>query len=618
MVLRRLRSVGTRLFLLVGVPLVGVAILASTVVSNGRAEATSAEEIRSDAARLIALERLHLHTAEETFVSAAALLVADAGIPVETVEAVTGLDLPAEIARFRAEVDADLATVDLTSLPPDIQAGIEAIPEFRRQVDTDELDLDTLAIVFDFDESFAGYVEEELRSLEADVDLTEGSAQLARQLSALDAIEQFLQSQVAVIEAYAVEIFPSLVANGLDKAPSRAGSIGAEDARSDDVEEQLSPEMLARWYGMRGGVLAEDVRRVRAEIDAALEESGELDFGQQVQLGPRLLEASLLDIEAGMLFIDEVGLELRIAANAVGDQATNDANRALAIAVTVMVVTLLLTMWVMSSITRPLRRLEDAAQRVASGELRAPISRRGPREIGLVAKALDGLRANIAALDDLADGRFDDGGLTDRVGADVQDSVRRLADETQALRKRAAKDRHAAAHDALTGLPNRSAALDELTALLDVGRNVGVLYLDLDGFKSVNDRLGHLQGDATLVEVAAQLRANVRGHEMTARIGGDEFVCLIPDADDQLGLHRLASRLIESIERNVAPNGMHVSACAGMAIATSGSDDPVGVLGRADEALYRAKAKGRGSIVGSADSAAILAARPEPEAEPAS
>jgi diguanylate cyclase (GGDEF)-like protein len=158
--------------------------------------------------------------------------------------------------------------------------------------------------------------------------------------------------------------------------------------------------------------------------------------------------------------------------------------------------------------------------------------------------------------------------------------------------------RHDAMHDPLTGLANRSLLRDRLEHALArsdrEGVTTGVLYLDLDNFKQINDVYGHATGDRVLVEVARRLQAAVRPSDTVARIGGDEFVavCESVSADTVLAL---AHRLIEGIAVPISAGGAQHELSASIGIAL-GETSAEALLSQADAAGYRAKAQGGGRI----------------------
>jgi diguanylate cyclase (GGDEF)-like protein len=160
-----------------------------------------------------------------------------------------------------------------------------------------------------------------------------------------------------------------------------------------------------------------------------------------------------------------------------------------------------------------------------------------------------------------------------------------------------AMDREAGC-DPLTGLPNRRrllSAIDSLAAGAGTGAKVAVFYLDVDGFKSVNDVLGHSAGDAFLRRLAKWLSAVVRREEMLARVGGDEFVVLLRDYGDDEELRRLAHRLIEQVHA-VAQAEYSGRFSIGLSIGIATYPDRVKNIRQlievADAAMYVAKREG--------------------------
>jgi len=153
-----------------------------------------------------------------------------------------------------------------------------------------------------------------------------------------------------------------------------------------------------------------------------------------------------------------------------------------------------------------------------------------------------------------------------------------------------------AMHDALTGLPNRR-FLDDHLARLDTGAagEFGLLHIDLDRFKQINDTLGHAAGDAMLVRTANILRANAREGDIVARIGGDEFVIVCSPQSAAEGVEQLAERIVRTLREPFDFDGRACRAgvSIGVAMSSSAAHDPRQLLINADIALYRAKNEGR-------------------------
>lgn len=160
-----------------------------------------------------------------------------------------------------------------------------------------------------------------------------------------------------------------------------------------------------------------------------------------------------------------------------------------------------------------------------------------------------------------------------------------------------AEDRaaHMAVHDDLTGLPNRHLLVDRLHQALAQSRRVAVLFLDLDRFKDINDRLGHRAGDRLLVEVGERLRELCEGSGTVARLGGDEFVVVVPHLRADGDARAVAAAIRGALRTPVDIDGtaVLVDVSIGIAIGT-GEEDPEELLRSADQAMYAAKDGGRG------------------------
>ncbi|BFU45353.1 GGDEF domain-containing protein [Krasilnikovia sp. MM14-A1004] len=180
-------------------------------------------------------------------------------------------------------------------------------------------------------------------------------------------------------------------------------------------------------------------------------------------------------------------------------------------------------------------------------------------------------------------------------------------------RTRLARELHAALReqerlavtDPLTGLYNRrffqEMLADESERCTRSGQPIAMVILDLDHFKGINDRYGHPAGDAVLVQVADRLRQTVRAGDVVARFGGEEFVCLLHDADETAALD-LAERLRETLRRTPIdiPAGPAISVTASVGVAGTPSRttvDPARLIAEADRALYRAKRDGRDRVM---------------------
>ncbi len=163
--------------------------------------------------------------------------------------------------------------------------------------------------------------------------------------------------------------------------------------------------------------------------------------------------------------------------------------------------------------------------------------------------------------------------------------------------------RHLATHDALTGLPNRSLLSDRLSMAMAQARRTGkgfsVLALDLDGFKKINDALGHPIGDILLREAGMRLRGTLRDTDTLARVGGDEFIAVLPSALTEAEIQIVARRMIAAIQLpfEIQGHALYVSTSIGVATYPDHGDNEVKLLAHADTALYRAKETGKARYV---------------------
>lgn len=161
---------------------------------------------------------------------------------------------------------------------------------------------------------------------------------------------------------------------------------------------------------------------------------------------------------------------------------------------------------------------------------------------------------------------------------------------------------HLAFHDRLTDLPNRALMQDRLEHAINVaqrsGSNVGILFLDIDRFKTINDTLGHSVGDQLLQEVSGRLVATVRKADTVARFGGDEFVVISEQLSDREAANELADKILAALREpfQVDANELFVTASIGVAVSPEDGTDVDMLIGRADIAMYQVKANGRNNF----------------------
>jgi diguanylate cyclase (GGDEF)-like protein/PAS domain S-box-containing protein len=176
--------------------------------------------------------------------------------------------------------------------------------------------------------------------------------------------------------------------------------------------------------------------------------------------------------------------------------------------------------------------------------------------------------------------------------------IRDITERKQAEEKIA----HLAHHDYLTGLPNRALFLDRLQRAISLARRgqyrAAVLYLDLDGFKQINDTLGHAAGDRLLQEVAQRLKDSVRSSDTVARVGGDEFTFVLNNVGERENVSITAERVIKALSRPVDLCGTscQVGASLGISLFPDDSEEAESLLHEADEAMYAVKQNGKNAF----------------------
>lgn len=177
----------------------------------------------------------------------------------------------------------------------------------------------------------------------------------------------------------------------------------------------------------------------------------------------------------------------------------------------------------------------------------------------------------------------------------VRNDVTKQKEEEQALA-------YLATHDTLTGLPNRAFLQERLEHSLTLAQRnhwrIALFFLDLNNFKKINDRYGHLVGDEVLREFSRRLQNSLRNSDTLARLGGDEFVCLLETIPDERYLPLVAEKIIENIEKPIRLDeniNISLTSSIGISIYPDHGETGAALLEKADLAMYAAKDKGKGS-----------------------
>ncbi|WP_298806757.1 EAL domain-containing protein [uncultured Pseudokineococcus sp.] len=594
----------TLLVVLALVPLLGV--LAATTALVGaqvRTERTS----RSALSAVVVTGQVgatRSALAREAFLSSARTHLSDAGVRERLGPGVVGAlraALPEDdLAVARRRTDAALAAVAPASAAGDLAVGVARdLAPLRTAVDaavpwsavapgftalTAQLaGAERLAV----DEAAAGGVGAEVAGALLEV-RTVTEAVAADSGESLDVLEELVLAQGPVTGRAAADWASAAPLDVLGSSPAPGVRVRSE-------------ELLATTTGLRASAAA-----VTARVGVA---PGDARLAAQV----RDLLTRLTGRSAGL---DALAATTSARAGELARGETASARRDVVVLAAGGVLLCLLTgaavLGTSVALGRPLRELAAAAQQVGRGEL-ASVVVSGPREVRVVAEGLAATVASLRRLQEQAravvagDLRSPvlatplPGPLGTVVHASVTELVQAMVD-----RDRLREDlTHRATHDSLTELPNRARAMELLDRALERSRRdggvVGLLFVDLDRFKQVNDTAGHAAGDAVLRAVAARMRERAPAGGTVCRLGGDEFLVVVEDADDA-GLLGLAEALVDDASAPVAFAGTEVAvgASVGVARTAGGTAGREELLAEADAAAYQAKQEGRGAVGGPA------------------
>lgn len=258
----------------------------------------------------------------------------------------------------------------------------------------------------------------------------------------------------------------------------------------------------------------------------------------------------------------------------------------------------------------PTRAMARTARKLSEGDLSGRVEMTGPTEVreagAALNAAIDSLQLVEAQASALADGDLSDPELSrsagGALGASLRTAVDRLTSALSLNETFRGQLAHEATHDSLTGLPNRKAIIAAVGSSLAraerLNSAVALLFLDLDGFKSINDTYGHRAGDVVLQEVGHRINAEIRGGDVVGRLGGDEFIVVAEGIDDISVAIELAERLFSRICSPLAIDGATIEpgVCIGVAMSTGGDLTPDELIHDADLAVYRAKSTGTSGI----------------------
>ncbi|GAB3456493.1 putative bifunctional diguanylate cyclase/phosphodiesterase [Kineococcus endophyticus] len=601
---RRSRPLQSTLLALVLVPVVGLSAVAVVGVDDRLGHARDAETALHEVRTAVALDDVRSAVGQEVVpvLGAAALrqprVLAAFGLTPEAAERILSERTTSGSAGSTAATDAAVAAARTGDAAR--AAVVAALPERLLQARTMTAgDVDTgLALYDHLLSDLTTQVNahlKEARSLGLEGDLASALADLQR------------VSRASALASHEITAYLGTVADA--QTVHRRDFLrvwGAYQQASADVVALTDPAIAADWSAAEESVSSQRLDEVLAattDRDATTTLAGLTVVGMGSADRDAALRAVLA--RAAAVVVDE--------AQAQADVARRELQQLLVLCGLVVAATLVGTLVVRRVIAGPLGRLAEQSRSVAAGEL-VDVQEQGPTEVRVVAQglaaAVDTLRRVQVQAEAIAAGELDCEVVRTPVpgplGQIVHASVTQVLAAFHEREQLQADLAHQAAHDALTELPNRAQTLvlteRALHRAARQGSRVGLLFLDLDHFKAVNDSFGHAAGDELLRTAAARMHATVRGGDVVCRLGGDEFVVLVEGVEDEKGLVDLGERLITALSAPVAlaglPQAQHVrvGASVGVAVSVPGTLDAERLVRDADAAAYRAKGAGRGVV----------------------
>jgi diguanylate cyclase (GGDEF)-like protein len=597
-------------------PSIGVAAIAAFITTERLDDAAAAERIEHASAALRQVDDLREALAAEAGASALAdtlaLLRASPEIANRAADGAASVPLP----QLRQGTDAALATVrdHGTTVTAGSEDGLaEQLAAARRLVDAPASGTDRAERPWRVISAFRG-LSSTVAGLErasADAIVTgrygTGSRAVLKAAAELDVVSRLaLAGGDRTASFYLLSIAPPSAVPGLTQ--ELRDTEAAYQFTAAELATTLDPPLSDRWRTFETSESKRGLDQLIGGFASPAPAAGAVRPGLGEVLRAFGTIRDFTDELAGLLTAAVDGLESAAAHDRA--LAGTRARTAVALTAGLLLLTLLLLLGIGGTLRWRLGDLAAAAQRLSAGRLQ-PVTVRGPREIALAGEGLNDAVASLQRVTSTAE-HLAAGDLTSPelrrpapgpLGAAVHASVLRVADAIRDRERLQEELAHQATHDSLTGLVNRLEGERLIGAALlrsrEEGTLVGLLFVDLDHFKAVNDTHGHHAGDHVLQVTAARMEAHLTGRDVVCRFGGDEFVVLLDPVASESAAIEAGERLVATVGQPIRydEHELFVGASVGVALAEAGSIDGEELLGRSDGAVYRAKAAGRGGVV---------------------
>jgi diguanylate cyclase (GGDEF)-like protein len=589
---------------LVLIPMLGVGALSAAAIHSRAQEFTSATQAERAVRAVGQLDAARSATEREVLPSMSLAMVRDDPLATAVRLAPSLRDAIRRSALLdlrtaRRATDRALETVSASSPDAGVAARVrKELGSLRSSVDEDSVPVQVIQRRYQVLADDLARAQQAAAAEATSRALTPQTARATRDVQQLARGAQVASRQLPLL--LRVQALPA----GQERSSSREWSTSwsTYTVLAAQMQDLSSSDLRRRWTALRSEPAIE-------ELDQDLQVHAEDPDGTRLtmqQLNALVNRSAQREQALNDVLERAVGHAVTAAA-ADRAEATSRMRHTLALGVAVLVASAGAVLLSARSLSRSLRRLAGQAREISRGHL-VDVDASGPREVRTVAQALAAAVASLRRVQGqaqaVANGQLSDDVLSQPLpgplGEVVHASVLEIVSGVRQREQLQADLAHQAAHDPLTGLPNRAQALRLVESALHRARRsgamTGLLFIDLDHFKSVNDSFGHACGDEVLRVVAARLGGSVRTGDVVCRLGGDEFVALLEPVDDEQGLVELADRLIAAVcaPITVGNRAVSVGASVGIAVSRDAGVEAGAFLAEADAAAYRAKSSGRG------------------------
>ncbi|MGY6499861.1 MAG: putative bifunctional diguanylate cyclase/phosphodiesterase [Acidimicrobiales bacterium] len=599
--------VGVHLFVLALIPMAAAVWIGVTEVRDITVARADAQVVESAVAEMVTLQTLRVTLADESYWSSALVGVSEMGVPNAVVRALTGIDLDAELETTQDLVDGLVA-----------EAGLDEVRQVLDEIRSGDID-DLSALrdgYMELEELVAAANNEVLRTLRDRA--TRSSGDLGSRLQVFEAATFARQTVTAQVDAYfSSQVLPidEISTPSLLLVEQRAlyGLAMAEVDRLVEPDSAVAAALAALRADSDSAAFFEQVDgRVEFIVadGVAGSEPSLATIAADLEGVAGVFEAAAAASAGHLDLILAAADDLEAVSRELADEQASASRRVALTFLALGAASLLFAAILTRKIGRPLRDLAEGARAMRDGSAGVSIEPRGPGEVREATAALNDASRHLELVEKqalaLARGELEHASLhapvPGSIGASLQEAVTTLAaslSEREDFRQRLM---HEASHDGLTQLSNRNASMAHLHQGLSRTRRTGtalaVLFIDLDGFKDVNDRHGHQAGDTVLRRVAQRLTDTVRDGDHVGRLGGDELVIIAEPIGGLREAQELATRLLAVVSEpiDLGAEEVRVAACIGVAVSEPHHTLADELIREADLAVYQAKGEGRGRI----------------------